>query len=129
MPVLAYSEFRGWPRRCRAGLDWPLLARPFLKAAIQYGGMIVAIGAQHPPDARRPLRRRRAVKDDATRVADPEAAHRRGELLGVRHHKAELRVLRRKVGLEIDKLRSGDVAFLEILAPGFDGIGDLRVGE
>src|SRR2546421_12538350 len=59
-------------------------------------GLVVA---QHPPDARRPLRRRRAVEDDAARIADPEPAHRGGELLGVRHHKAELRVLRREIGL------------------------------
>ena len=117
MPVLAHGEAGRRTRLPRTGFDGATLARPFLKPAVQHRGILETIVAQHPPDARRPLRRRRAVKDDAAPIADPEPAHRRGELLGVRHHKAELRVLRRKVGLEIDKLRAGDVAFLEILAP------------
>jgi hypothetical protein len=115
--------------RGRAGLDGPPLARPFLEPAVQDRGIVEAVVAQHPPDAGRPLRRRRAVEDDAAFLADPEATHRGSEFLGIRQHEAQFRVRRREVGLQIDELRTGDVALLEILAPGLDDVGDLRVRD
>src|ERR1043165_3560435 len=91
MPVPAHREFRSCPRLRRAGLDRTPIASPFLKAAIQYSSIIMAIGTQHPPDTRRPLWRCRAVENDPAAVAYPETCHRRGKFLRPRQHETELR--------------------------------------
>src|SRR6516225_942245 len=47
--LLAHDELRCAARACRPGLDWPTLAAPFLKAAIQHRGIVKAEDPQQPP--------------------------------------------------------------------------------
>ena len=63
------------------------------------------------------------------RSPTPKPAHRGGEIFGARQHEAQFRVRRREVGLKVDVLGAGDVALLEILAPGLHRVADVGVGD
>src|SRR4051794_31827559 len=110
-------------------LDGAVLALPFLEAAIQHRGVVVAELAQQPPDAGRPPDIGGAVGDHAGAVADAETTHRRGEVLGLLAHEVQLLRGVGDVTGNVAELCAGDVALFEILTPELDHTGDLRVGD
>ena len=106
----------------RAALGRAAFRLPPVEAAIEHGGIVEADGAQHPPDARRPLQVLPRVEHDPAGVADPLGRQAGGEILGRRHGEVEGTRRVRQRALQVEERRTRDMRGLVIGAAALDAI-------
>ena len=108
------------------GRERAVLRLPLVEPAIEDRGVVEAHGAQHPPEARRPVRRGVAVEHDEGAVADALGGEGLGQLVERRQGEAELGVRVGKLAAEIEEGRAGNVALVVVGAPAFGVVAALR---
>jgi len=88
-------------------------------ASVEDRGVIEAHGAQHPPEARRPVRRRVAIEHDEGAMADALGGEGLGELIERRQGEAELGLRVGEFAAKIEKGRARDVTLVVVGAAAF----------